>query len=95
MAEWLFDQAPNVAAVTSDRVLDGAAVCLVVHYSDDASWAFLDGGTFDVARGKLIGMGEVLGIDPSLREVADLPPGWTATRTHVGAPWQRAQDPEV
>ena len=95
MAEWPFDQAPNVAAITSDRVLNGAAVCLVIHYSDDASWAFLDDRTFEVDRGKLIGMGEVLATDPSLADVADLPLGWTATRAHVGAPWRRAPDPDV
>ena len=95
MADWPFDQAPNVAAVTSARVLDGATIRLVVHYSDDESWAFLDGGTFDISRGKLIGMGEALKIDPSLREVANLPPGWTATRTHVGAPWDRTPDSDV
>jgi hypothetical protein len=95
VAEWLFDQAPNVAAITNDRVLDGAAIRLVVHYSADDSWAFLDGGAFDIAHGKVVGMGEVLTLDPSLTEVADLPPGWTATRTHVGAAWQRMPDPDV
>jgi hypothetical protein len=93
--EWLFDQAPNVAAVTSAAVLDGAPILLVVHYSADDSWAFLDGHSFHVAKGRLIGMGEAFRIDPSLAEIADLPPGWVAKRTHVGAAWVRAADPDV
>jgi hypothetical protein len=95
MTEWLFDQAPNVAAVTSAAVLDGAAIRLVIHYSDDDSWAFLDGGPFDEAKGRVIGMREAIELDPTLTEVADLPPGWTAMRSHVGASWARTRDPEV
>jgi hypothetical protein len=81
--------------VTTARVLDGMSIRLVVHYSDDDSWAFLDGETFDLSRGKVIGMGEALKLDPSLAEVADLPPGWTASRTHVGGPWSRTPDADV
>ena len=68
---------------------------LVVHYSEDDSWAFLDGGPFDAARGRLISMGEAFEKDPSLSEVADLPPGWVAKRSEVGAGWNREADPEV
>ena len=32
---------------------------------------------------------EILKIDPSIREIADLPPGWHAWRPTVGAPWRR------
>lgn len=93
---WPFDQAPNVAAISDAAVVvDKAPILLVVHYSEDHSWAFLSGATFDVANGKVIGMGTALRLDPSLVEVADLPPGWTATRDRVGDPWQRQMDPEV
>ncbi len=40
--EWPFDQAPNVAAITTVNVLECRAPILVVlHYRDDDSWAFL------------------------------------------------------
>jgi hypothetical protein len=32
--------------------------------------------------------------DPTLLELADLPEGWRAWRERVGAPWQRAPEPE-
>jgi len=38
-------------------------------------------------------MGTALGLDPTLRSIADLPPGWSATRTHVGDEWVRQPDP--
>jgi hypothetical protein len=95
MDAWPFDQAENVAAVTSRSVLAGAPVLLVVHYSDDHSWAFLDSAEFDEADGRLVGMGEILSIDPTLAGIADLPPGWVARRRAPGEPWAAAQDEEV
>jgi hypothetical protein len=39
-------------------------------------------------------MNKALQLDATLREVADLPPGWTARRSAVGAPWVREADQE-
>ena len=92
---WPFDQAKNVAAISDESVVNGAPILVVVHYSDDASWAFLSGAPFDVAEGKVIGMGTALGLDPTLRSIADLPLGWTASRARVGDTWVRRADPDV
>jgi hypothetical protein len=73
----------------------GAPIPVVVHYSEDDSWAFLSGRPFDVEQGKVIGMGTALGLDPTLRSIADLPPGWTASRARVGDAWVRQADPDV
>jgi hypothetical protein len=93
--DWPFDQAENVAAITSARVLAGAPILLVVHYSDDHSWAFLDGDAFDVSDGRVIGMGTAMREDPTIVEVADLAPGCVARRAAVGQPWVREADPDV
>jgi hypothetical protein len=93
--EWPFDQPRNVAAISDASVVNGAPILFVVHYSEDDSWAFLSGAAFDVAQGKVIGMGTALGLDPTLRSIADLPPEWTASRTRVGDPWVRCADPDV
>ena len=92
---WPFDQAPNVAAITTVNVLEhGAPILVVVHYDDDHSWAFLCGTTNNETDGRVIGMGTALRIDPTLREVADLAPGWKAWRSGIGEPWQRAPNPD-
>ena len=92
---WPFDQGPSVAAITTVNVLEhGAPILVVVHYDDDDSWAFLCGKTNDDADGRIIGMEHALRIDPSLRDVADLPPGWKAWRPAVGEAWHRAPNPE-
>jgi hypothetical protein len=88
--DWPFDQGPRVAAITTVNVLEGRApILVVVHYDDDDSWAFLCGLTSDDKDGRVIGMGEALRIDPTLRDIADLPPGWRAHRAAVGELWQR------
>jgi hypothetical protein len=93
--DWPFDQAPNVAAVSDAAVTsEGAPVLLVIHYSDDDSWGFFSGEPFNPERGKVIGMGQALQLDPTLRAIADLAPGWSATRADREAAWVREEDPE-
>jgi hypothetical protein len=88
--EWPFDQGPNVAAITTMQVLErGFPILVVQHYADDHSWSFLCGTTDDEADGRVIGMSTALELDSTLRQVADLPPGWTARRDTVGGSWIR------
>lgn len=90
---WQFDQAPNVAAVTCKPVTTGAAVLVVTHYLDDHSWAFLDGQIWDPSEALLVSMKSIIDLHPHLAELADLPPGWTATRSDATSPWVRSADP--
>lgn len=92
-AEWPFDQSPNTAAITSRQVLEGEQeIHVVVHYSDDHSWAFLCGTTDDPQDGRVIVMSEALEVDGTLASIADLPPGWKAWRESRGDPWQKAEN---
>jgi hypothetical protein len=88
-SDWPFDQAPNVAAITVRAVLEGAPILHVSHDKDDHGWQFLDGREVDVEEARVVGMGEVLKLDPSLIEIADLPPGWIAWRESPSGPWNR------
>ncbi len=94
MSEWRFDQAPNVAAVTCRNVIDGAPILVVVHYSDDHSWAFLDGLGFQASDALVVAMQEIVELDPTISSIADLPPGWVARRESVVSVWVSAFDPE-
>jgi len=91
--DWPFDQAPHVAAVTTRQVIEQRLPILrVTHYSDDDSWGFVCGTTDATEDGRVIAMREALEFDPTLREIADLPPGWTARRERVGGIWLRFRD---
>lgn len=91
--EWPFDQAPNVAAITTRQVIDlNYPILRVVHYADDHSWAFLCGTTDETDDGRVIGMREALRLDETLALIADLPPGWSAWRQTKESPWNRYEE---
>jgi hypothetical protein len=90
---WLFDQAPNVAAVTSTHITKhGCPILLVTHYEDDHSWVFQSGKPVSMADAQVVGMGEIFRLDATLFEIADFPPGWSAERDTVGGEWRRYKD---
>ncbi|BCV64286.1 hypothetical protein TUM17386_39570 [Shewanella algae] len=94
--DWPFDQAQNVAAITTRQVIRGSfPILMAVHYEDDDSWAFTCGTTNESQDLMLVGMGEIVKRDPSLYSIADLPPGWFATRESVGAEWTRYRDDQT
>lgn len=77
---WNFDQAEDVAAITTRQVLkEKAPVLKVVHYDDDHSWAFTCGTTDDPADGLVVAMGCIVELDPTLHDISDLEPGYGRT----------------
>jgi hypothetical protein len=91
--DWKFDQARNVATVTTNKVmLEKHPILMAVHYEEDDSWAFTCGTTNKSEDLMLVGMGEVVDLDPTLGSIADLPPGWSAERKSVDSSWVRSKD---
>jgi hypothetical protein len=50
---------------------------------------FLDGRDVNEANAALVALKTIVALDPTVLEVADLPPGWIATRDKVGGAWRR------
>ena len=74
---------------TTREVLDGVEPILhVTHDSDDHGWQFLGRDTCE-HDAKIIALHEVVGFDPSILQLADLPPGWHAWRDSAEQPWTR------
>jgi len=95
-SEWKFDQARNVAAVTSVHVTkQNKPILLVSHYTDDHSWAFLSGEPVTVEESQIISMEEIVNIDPTVLEIATLEPGWSAERKEVGKEWSKYKDKDI
>ena len=91
---WLWDQPPNAAVVTvQDIVNNGAPVLYVSHDIEDHGWQFLGLGEFDMEDAMLVGLSQIVKLDPSIEQLADLPPGWYAWRNSPDEPWQRARSP--
>ena len=91
---WPFDQPENCGTIISRAILDGRnAILYVSHDEDDHAWQFLDNETFEANDAALVCLSHVLRLDSTVVEVADLEPGWIATRSHLGGPWVREPAP--
>jgi hypothetical protein len=89
--EWPFDQPRNAASLTLRSIaFEGAAILQVTHDVDDHAWQFLGREDAPEADACVVGLGEIVARDPSLLELADLPPGWHAWRRSTSSPWRRA-----
>jgi hypothetical protein len=64
----------------------------VYHDPDDHGWQFHYPGDKTTADAMIVALKEIYYHDPTVIEVADLPPGWTAIRGDVGGPWKREQN---
>ncbi len=87
---WPFDDRPNTLAITVNAIVGGGhPILLVARDSEEGDWQFLTGGKFEVSDGLLVTLESIATLDPTIGELADLAPGWEASRSSVGTPWQR------
>lgn len=84
-----FDENPRLGILTTMAVIAGAPILMVSHDADDGGWQFMCGTTNDPADGRIVHLEEIVAMDPSVTEVADLPLGWVAFRTAAGGNWTR------
>lgn len=92
---WPFDQPENCAVISLRQIIhEGASILLVTHDEDDHGWQFLDGSEEpDPSDGVIVCFSHIVDSDPSLFELADLPPGWLAWRQSPNDPWIREPSP--
>jgi hypothetical protein len=92
--DWPFDDPENLAVITTTQVMnDNMPIHMVIRYRHDESWVFLaNAENEDIENAMLTTLGEVLARDTTLAEIADLPPGWIATRDTIGGAWARGEN---
>ncbi|MBK9260811.1 MAG: hypothetical protein IPM54_13455 [Polyangiaceae bacterium] len=93
---WPFDIPPDAAVVTTKYVThEGAPVLEVTHEYDEeegAIWQFHCGnGDYHELVLQLVRLDEILAMDRTLCELAHLPIGFSATRSHLGDNWMIAK----
>ena len=88
---WPFADPKNVAVFTTTQVVhDGRPVLYVSHDLDDGAWQFHTGDeAVSVKDAMVVALSKMIDIDPSLRELHDLPFGWIARRNAIGIEWVR------
>lgn len=89
-APWPFADPENTVVFTTHYVLDERhPIVRVVRDREDGSWQVHAAPGVDNAEPRLVALSEIAELDPTFRELADLPAGWTATREGPGGPWKR------
>jgi hypothetical protein len=92
--KWPFDQQRNCAVFTVSQILDRSEPVLhVTHDSEDHGWQFLTLATPKSADARIVALEEMVSFDPSVLQLADLPPGWHAWRRSIADPWTREPNP--
>ena len=64
-------------------------ILLASHDADDHGWQFIGTTDASTSDGRVVCLEEIVRLDPTIVQVADLPPGWQAFRDGVGEPWTR------
>jgi len=86
---WPFDQPPDCAVFTTTQVLRGGhPITHVYHDAGDHGWQFHYAGDKTAADMMIVALREICCYDLTVAEVADLPPGWRASRAGIGQPWK-------
>ena len=94
LSSWPFDQPRNCATFTVRQVMQQEEAILVVsHAAEDHSWSFVGASGFRMEDAMLVGLEEVVRLDESILEIADLLPGWQARRESPTHPWIRSESP--
>jgi hypothetical protein len=93
---WPFKAPRTCAAFTMRQVVDGKEPILRVVHDDDGDWQFIGASDASEEDAAIVGLGSIYDLDPSIGELADLPPGWQAIRDRRDGPWAHSKlvDPE-
>jgi len=95
MSDWKFLEPPNMAVITDKRILSGEEwIAFVSHDDEDGAWQFhiLNGSrTLSETDGAVVSLREIIELDRSVEQLADLPLGWHARRGEPDAPWKRSK----
>ncbi|WP_157963324.1 hypothetical protein [Algoriphagus litoralis] len=80
----------DTAVFTTKFVLqDKKLITYVTHDIEDGAWQFFSDDCFDDFEiiAKIVGLNEIMDIDPTLKELADMEPGHVATRKNIKDKW--------
>jgi hypothetical protein len=89
MSKKKFADADNTAVFTTTFVLNGKDITTVYHDVDDGAWQFMSDDEFEGLGtvAKVVGLGEIVKMDSTLLEIADLPLGYYAYRKSRSDSW--------
>lgn len=87
---WPFEQSRDCMVMTSQKVIhEGKPITRAYHDEADDVWQFFSSAGAEMEDAMMVTLENIVKRDASVREIADLPPGWMAERTGPGGSWVR------
>ena len=92
--DWPFTSPKNEAALCRLSIIKNRApILLAIRYLHDDSWFFSDGEPLELTDVGVVALESCLVCDPSIAEIANLQPGYQASRSSPRAAWQIEESP--
>jgi hypothetical protein len=92
MVDWPFQDPEDVAVIVNIRIVrKGEWIAYASRDAVDGAWQFHtnDPGPPHMRDALLVSLREIVQLDPTIKELADLPLGWCAWRESKDSPWHR------
>jgi hypothetical protein len=90
ISHWPFQDPQNVAVFTTKQVVrDRKPILFVAHDADDGAWQFHSDDIAHEEDAMILLLSEIVEIDPTIAELADLPLGYKAWRASLSSSWKR------
>ena len=83
-----FDELPNTATITCCHIVDEKMPILyVAHDEEDGTWQFSCGKNHDMSDARVVSLYEIVMLDNSIVELANMPCGYIAKKKNIKAKW--------
>ncbi len=83
----------NTMVITTKKIINQEAnILLVSHDEDDGMWEFLDGDGIKEEDAMIVSLLEIVQIDATVNQIADLPLGWIAYRDNIQCKWLKQKN---
>jgi len=92
-----FEDSLNTAVFTTKFVVkDKKEITYITHETEDGAWQFFSNDNFDDFEevSMILSLDEIINLDKTVLEIADLPLGYIATRETVKDKWKISKNDE-
>jgi hypothetical protein len=89
----VFQESDKTSVFTTRYVIRDKRPITYVTHEEDGTWQFFSSDEFENFEeiAMIVGLGEIVALDPSLLELADMPVGHYAIRETANAKWSKRQ----
>lgn len=81
------DEKNTMVITTKNIVNKEKSILLVSHDEDDGMWEFLDGDDVKEEDAIIVSLFEIVQLDSTVNQIADLPLGWISYRDSIQNEW--------